>query len=268
MQAVNVDATRKLAEAAERARIPAFCYVSTVSIYGSGKGKVMAETAPTLSTDRDVPAEYWALDYVRMYGRTKLLGEKAIAAEAKNCRYTVLRPTVVVDIGDIVGIRDWGKVKRVLAAHRHSHHVYVRDVTDAVIWAIERDLGGARAPGTIETFNLSEDEYAEPRHATFLRRAYEASGDARYKVPNVPGLFDWLHDFARFRARSIRSPLWRMRFPNDRLRAAGYSLRYGMGHAYGLALAELRGKSGEGAQVHQLRQPGMPSQPLQQAAQR
>jgi hypothetical protein len=159
---------------------------------------------------------------------------------AKVVRYGVFRPTVVVDVADIVGIRDWSAVKRVLAAHRHAHHVYVWDVSAALIWFVERALAGGSEPGSIETYNLAEDEYPEPTHAQFLRKAYAASGDRRFRVPRIPGVVDWLHDVLRFRVLPLRNPLWRMRFPNDRLRAAGYHPRFGMGYAYESALNELR----------------------------
>ncbi|MGI6244714.1 MAG: NAD-dependent epimerase/dehydratase family protein [Pseudochelatococcus sp.] len=243
MQRVNVEATRRLGEAAEKAGVRAFCYASSVAVYGSGLTRRMSEDAPVLTAERDVPSEYWALDYVRAYGRTKLAGEYALREIAKTVRYVILRPTVVVDIGQIIGLRDWGRVKRTLAAHRHAHHVYVRDVTHAFIWAMERAFASAGAPGSVETFNLSEDEYPEPTHADFMRKAFAASGDSRFRVFRAPGIGDWLHDFLRFRTLPLRNPLWRMQFPNDRLREAGYRHRFGMAAADAQALAALRDES-------------------------
>jgi nucleoside-diphosphate-sugar epimerase len=209
-------------------------------VYGSGRQRTMTEDAPVLTVDRDVPSEYWALDYVRAYGRTKLAGERALSTAAKSVRYIVFRPTVVVDVPDLVRIREWSRAKRILAAHRHAHHVYVRDVSDALIWSMERALAGVGAPGSVETYNLSEDSFPEPTHADFLRKAFAVSADPRYRVPKVPGIVDWTHDLLRFRTFPLRNPLWRMRFPSDRLRAAGYRPRYGMAHAHALALGELR----------------------------
>ena len=122
----------------------------------------MTEDAPVLTVDRDVPSEYWALPYVRSYGRTKLAGELAVKAAARTVRYVIFRPTVVVDVDTIISIRNWSRIKRVLAAHRHAHHVYVRDVSDALIWAMERALTGVGAAGSVETYNLSEDDYPKP----------------------------------------------------------------------------------------------------------
>jgi choline dehydrogenase-like flavoprotein/nucleoside-diphosphate-sugar epimerase len=243
MRRVNVDATTLLAEAAERAGAKAFCYTSSVAVYGSGLKRTMTEDAPVLTVDQDIRSEYWALEYVRTYGRTKLGGELALRQKAKNVRYIVLRPTVVVDVPEIIGIRNWSLVKRTLAAHRHAHHIYMRDVSDAIIWSMERALAGAGAPGSIETFNLSEDEFPEPTQADFMRKALAVSGDPRFRVVRVPWLADWMRDFLRFRTFPLRNPLWRMRFPNDRLRAAGYRPRFGMAHAHAVALETIRNEA-------------------------
>lgn len=243
MPRVNAEATGLLAEAAERAGLRAFCYVSTVSVYGSGRGRLMTEDAPVLTVERDVASEYWALEYVRAYGRTKLAGERALAATAQSVAYTVLRPAVVVDVGQLLEIRSWSLFKRSLAAHRHAHHVYVGDVSHAIIWSIERSLTGETVPGAIETFNVSEDDVPEPTHAAFMRKAYQVSGDRRFRTLQAPWIGDWLHDFLRFRTLPLRNPLWRMRFPNGRLLAAGYRFRFGMAQAHRVALETLEGAS-------------------------
>lgn len=236
MTQVNTVATRSLAESAERAGVRAFCYTSTVSVYGSGKSRTAHEEAPVLTVDRDVPNEYLALPYVRAYGRTKLAGELALRAVAKTMRVEILRPAVVVDVPDLIGIREWSTSKRLFAAHRHAHHVYVRDVSDALIWTMERALAAVDVPGRVEVFNVAEDGTAEPTHAGFLRRAFRRTGDPRFRVPPVPGAADWAHDLARFRGQSLRNPLWRMRFPVDKLLGAGWRHPYGMGYAQRVAL--------------------------------
>jgi len=240
MEMANVTATGLLAAAAERAGVTAFCYTSSVAVYGSGVERTAAEDSPVLTADRDVPTEYWAVDQTRAYGRTKLGGEGALRRAARSVRYVVLRPAVVVSVAQIIEIREWSRVKRALTAHRHAHHVYVGDVSDAIIWSMARALAGAGAPGSVETFNLSEDDFGEPTHADFLRKAFAASGDRRFRVPAVPWIVDWLRDFLRFRRSPLRHPGWRMRFPNERLLAAGYRFRFGMAHAHAAALAALR----------------------------
>jgi nucleoside-diphosphate-sugar epimerase len=261
MQRVNVDATRLLAEAAERAGVKAFCYTSSVSVYGSGLQRTMAENAPVLTVERDVRSEYWALEYVRMYGRTKLAGELALRKAAKAVRYILLRPTFIVDIPEIVGIRDWSYIKRMLTAHRHAHYIYVRDVSDALIWSMEKAIAGAGEPGSVEIFNLSDENSQEPTHAEFLRRAFAVSGDPRFNVVTAPWIGDWLHDFLRFRTLPLRNPFWRMRFPDDRLRAAGYRLRFGMAYANGVALEMLRNEKDQAAAISDGRSSTSPVNP-------
>ena len=143
MWRTNVEATMLLAEAAERHQVQAFCYTSSVAVYGSGRQRRITEESSVLTSDHDVRSEYWAMDYVRMYGRTKLLGEYALQKCAQHVHYTVLRTAVVVDVPDIIAIRDWNIVKRSLAAHRHAHHIYVPDVSDAIIWSISRNMDGS-----------------------------------------------------------------------------------------------------------------------------
>lgn len=240
MPKINVEATRLLAGAAERSGVRSFCYTSTVSVYGSGRKRTMSEDAPVLTVGSDIPSEYLALDYVRAYGRTKLAGELALHEAAASVRYVILRPTVVVDIPAVIGIREWSLIKRSLAAHRNAHHIYVGDVSDAIIWSMERGLSGVGAPGSIETFNVSDDDFAEPTHAQFMRKAFIASGDKRFRVPKVPGVADLAHDLLRFRMLTTRNPLWRMRFPSNKLRTAGYSHRFGMERVHAMALEEVR----------------------------
>lgn len=239
MLQVNVVATKALARASERAGVQAFVYTSTISVYGSAMSRVAREDGPVLSLDRDVPGEYLALPYVRTYGRTKLMGEMVLRDIAQQMRVEILRPAVVVDIPDLINIREWSASKRIFAAHRHSHHVYVRDVSDALIWSMERAMAATALPGRVEVFNVAEDEAVGATHASFLQRAFRRTGDRRFHVIAVPGLIDWVHDIARFRVISLRNPLWRMRFPVSRLLAAGWIHPFGMAYAQRVALDRL-----------------------------
>lgn len=249
MPRVNVEATRLFAEASEREGVGVFCYTSSISVYRSGRRRMMSEDASVLTLDLDVPSEYPAPDHVRAYGRTKLAGERAVREAARSVRYVILRPAVVVDISQMIEILNWSKAKQILAAHRHAHHVYVRDVSDAIIWSMERALGGAGEPGSVATFNVSEDEYVEPTHGDFLRAALRATGDKRFRVSPLPAIADRIHSAMRFPSLSLRKPIWRVRFPNDKLRRAGWSPRFGMAYARALAIAELRGEIGAGTTV-------------------
>ncbi|WP_430243426.1 NAD-dependent epimerase/dehydratase family protein [Neorhizobium sp. DAR64861/K0K2] len=239
MKAVNVDATRMLAEASERHNVSAFCYTSSVSVYGSGRRRHVDEKSPTLTVQRDDASEYLALDYVRMYGRTKLEGEMVLKDTARAVRYVIVRPTVVVSVDDLISIRAWPLSKRLFGAHRHAHHLYVKDLSDALVWFLERGLSGKLKQGLVDTFNIAEDDYARPRHIDFMRRAYAASHDQRFRSIALPGVFDWARDIMRLRRLSLRNPLWRMRFSTAKLAATGYRFRFGMAYAEQQAIDRL-----------------------------
>jgi nucleoside-diphosphate-sugar epimerase len=243
MPSVNVSGTRALVEAAERVGVRTFVYASSVAVYGSGLRRNVLEDAPVLTFDRDVKSEYWAVDQLRAYGRTKLGGEHAIRELAASVRYVIFRPTVVVDVNDVIAVRDWGAVKRNLAAHRHAHHVYVRDVADALCWAVVRGLADTIASGSVETYNLGEDEFTEPTYADFMRKAYAVSGDVRFRAVTVPGLADWLRDALKFHSFPLRHPLWRMRFPSGRLHAAGWRPPFGMAGVHDAALRRIEAEA-------------------------
>jgi nucleoside-diphosphate-sugar epimerase len=239
MERVNAEATAELARASERNLVQSFCYISSVSVYGSGIHVDITEDSPVLTHERDVKSEYWALDYVRMYGRTKLKGELAIMEVAKNGYYTILRPTVVVSVDNIISIREWSLVKRVLTGHRHAHHLYVNDLSDAILWSLQRGLDEPSRRGDVDTFIVADDNYSGPRHRDFMRKAAAISRDPRFRVPTIPGFADWLHDFLRFHSLPLRNPLWKMRFSSEKLEKAGYRLRFGLAHAERIALEQL-----------------------------
>ncbi len=244
MERTNVTGTRDLVQAAERAGVKAFCYTSSISVYGSGLRPITGEEAPVLTPDRDVKSEYWGDSGIRTYGRCKLGGELAIRQGAQRARYVIMRPAVAVDIANIINFREWPLSKRLFAAHRHSHHVFVRDVSSALIWAMERGLRGVGNPGSVEIYNLAEDETPAPRHIQFMRRAYKVTRDPRFLPIWTPWFFDWTRDFLKNRTLPLRNPLWRMRFPNDKLRAAGFQFPFGMTFAYSVALQRLGSERG------------------------
>lgn len=238
MPTVNAGATGSLAMAAESAGVVTFCYISSVAVYGSPRRRDVDEESPVVTTEHLVPDEYLASARLREYGRTKLLGEELIRASAGSVRYTVLRPTVVVDVGDIVAIRSWSRLRRMRAASRHAHFVYVGDVADAITWTVARGLAGAAAPGAVEVFDLHDDDVPGPRYADFLRDAYAATGDRRFRFLPIPGIIDRINAAIRFRSR--RHTFGHVRFRSAKLRDAGWRMPWGMAYARSEALDRLR----------------------------
>jgi choline dehydrogenase-like flavoprotein/nucleoside-diphosphate-sugar epimerase len=253
MQRSNVDATRALAQASERAQVKVFCHASSVAVYGSGRKRLITEDSPTLTAQHDVRSEYWAEDYIRTYGRTKLQGEAALADEACSVEYVVLRPTVVVDVPDLIALGNWSRLKKNLAGYRHAHHIYIREVAHAFVWFMERSLERDHAEPGVSVYNLSEDDFADNTYGDFLRMAFTASGDPRFSAIKMPWPLDWCRDFMKFRSLPLRHPLGRMRFSCDKLRAVGYVPHFGIGQAYQLALEELRLQRAREARVSEER---------------
>lgn len=239
MQRSNVDATRVLAEASERAGVKFFCYTSSVSVYGSSRRRRVSEDSPVLTSDHDVPSEYWATEYLRCYGRTKLQGERAIGEAARNVEYVILRPTVVVDIEDLVELGEWSTPKKQRAASRHAHHVYVHDVADAILWFMEQSLTRDQPSPGVGTFNFAEDDAAISRYAQLFDSAYEVTGDKRWRVAATPWPLEWLWATLLFRRLTLRQPFGRMLFSSDKLRETGYKCRFGMSSAISIFHEEL-----------------------------
>ena len=239
MQRSNVEATRALAEASERADVRVFCYTSSVSVYGSSRHRRVLEDSPVLATDRDVRSEYWAEEGLRCYGRTKLQGEFAISAVAQNVEYVILRPTVVIDIQDLMKLRDWSKARKHLSGSSHAHHIYVYDVADAILWFMERGLSRHYPVAGVSTFNLSEDDTPIHAFSQIFRVAYEISNDRKWRAAAIPWPIQWLLMMVKYRTLLLRQPLGRMLFSEDKLREAGYTIRFGMSHAVAVFCEEL-----------------------------
>lgn len=239
MQRSNVAATRALAEASERADVKIFCYTSSITVYGSSRRRRVLEDSPVLTTARDVRREYWAREGMRSYGRTKLQGEFAISAVAQNVEYIILRPSVVIDIQDLIKLRDWRKARKHLSGSSHAHHIYVYDVADAILWFMERGLRRDNAAAGVSTFNLSEDDTPIHTFGQIFKAAYKASNDRRWRAAPAPWPIQWLLMIAKYRILLLRQPLGRTLFSGDKLREAGYTIPFGMSRVIAVFCQEL-----------------------------
>jgi nucleoside-diphosphate-sugar epimerase len=228
MQRSNVEVPEELARASEAIGVTFFCYVSSVAVYGSALSATVTEASPVLTSDRDVRSEYLAVDTLRCYGRTKLAGEQKIRDCAKNVEYVFLRPTVVVEVTDLLELGSWSFVKRAIAGHRHSQQIYVLDVVHAIIWFMEQSLARKSLQPGISVFNLADNSVAENTYANFFRKAYQRSADPRFRIIPLPSIIDELRDSLKFRILPIRHTLGRMRFSTDLLESTGYRHRYGI----------------------------------------
>lgn len=230
MQRSNAEATRSLAEACERASVRFLGYTSSVAVYGSCYQRLVTEDSPVLTPDHDVQSEYWAEDYLRCYGRTKLQGELAIREVANSVERAIVRPTVVVDTADLMGLSDWSKVMKQRGTARHAHHIYVRDVADAIVWLMDQCLNRDDASSNVRVFNLSEDHAPIRTYGQLFASAYRVTGDKRWRVLPLPGAVEWLWVIVKRRRLLLRQPFGRAFFSGDRLLDEGYKFRFGMSY--------------------------------------
>ncbi|HEY2756635.1 MAG TPA: NAD(P)-dependent oxidoreductase [Pseudolabrys sp.] len=178
MQRVNVEATRALARASERANVAVFCYTSSASVYGNSVSRLVTEQSPTLTPDKDIKSEYAAPDFLRTYGRTKLQGEIAIREEASAVDYIILRPTMVVDVDDVVQLGKLNPMRKNLTARRHAHYVYIVDVAQAIVWSVERALTRNESRAGVTIYNVAEDDFPESSYEAILRKLRASTGTA------------------------------------------------------------------------------------------
>ena len=239
MQRVNVEATRALARASERAKMAVFCYTSSVSVYGNSFSRIVTEESPTLTPDKDIKGEYWAPDFLRAYGRTKLLGEIALRDEARSVEYIILRPTVVVDIDDVLKLGDLSHIRKSLTARRHAHYIYIKDVAHAIVGLVERGLvrNGSRAG--VSTYNVAEDEFPEYSYEAILRKLRVSTGHRKFDVLPAPVIADWLVNFARFRTLPVRFTFGQMLFATDKLKNEGFRPRFGLQQLYRQVISQI-----------------------------
>ncbi|MCC6612259.1 MAG: NAD-dependent epimerase/dehydratase family protein [Anaerolineae bacterium] len=130
---VNVDGTRSLAQAAQRARVKRLIYFSTVKVYGAHNREPVTETHPT-------NPENW-------YATTKLEGEQAAL---DSIEATVLR------LSPVYGPRLRGSWQRLVGAIQKGWFLpigdltnrrsltYVDDVANAAVLCLERDEAAGR----------------------------------------------------------------------------------------------------------------------------
>lgn len=145
--AVNVTATRQLAEAARSNGVRRFIYTSSIAVYGPVQSGVIDETQP-----------HW-LVAPHAYGETKSLGERA-ALETQTDRFgvTIIRPAMVYGARGSswttlpVKLAQRGLPSLVGGGYGLSHPVYVENLVDAYLLAAECDA----AIG--EAFTISDDD--------------------------------------------------------------------------------------------------------------
>jgi nucleoside-diphosphate-sugar epimerase len=197
-EAINLDGTRHLLEAASVERVERFVYCSTIGIYGHRAPGITREDSPLAPGN--------------IYERTKVSAEQLVREFAEQCGL----PSVVLRPADVYGPRDQRLLKLFKGVSRgrfplfgpgegRRHMVYVDDVVSAFFRACERD--DALGEGLI---------LAGPRACTLrelLDEITRATGSKRYgvRLPLAPmlGLAAVVEDVCA--ALNIDPPIYRRR---------------------------------------------------------
>lgn len=243
MPMANVEATRALGEAANTYGVRFFGFTSSITVYGSAKSKDVNENTPLLTGDRDVAEEYRGNPSIRAYGRSKVLGERVLAAAASNVECVIFRPTVVVDLPIMVGIAQRNFPKQFVLGSRHEHHIYVKDVAHALVWFMQRSLDRTTPKPGVEIFNLADDAASAVTGAAIAARAKALTGSPKFRSTLGGPVFAYnLIDMLTNRRFSLRYPLGMMVYSNKKLMDAGYRFKYGLDEAQRLAFAPFASK--------------------------
>jgi dihydroflavonol-4-reductase len=197
-EAINLDGTRYLLEAATAERVERFVYCSTIGIYGHRAPGITREDSPLAPGN--------------IYERTKVSAERQVREFAEKCGL----PAVVLRPADVYGPRDQRLLKLFRGVSRgrfplfgsgngRRHMVYVDDVVSAFFQAVDRNQ--AVGQGMI---------VAGPRACTLRELVDEvalATGTKRYgvRLPLAPmlGLAAVVEDVSK--VLKVDPPIYRRR---------------------------------------------------------
>ena len=197
-EAINLDGTRHLLEAASQQRVERFVYCSTIGIYGHKAPGITREDSPLAPGN--------------IYERTKVSAERLVREFAEQCAV----PSVILRPADVYGPRDQRLLKLFKGVSRgrfplfgsgkgRRHMVYVDDVVAAFFKACERDeaLGEGLIVAGPSACTLRE----------LLAEITRATGSKRYgvRLPLAPmlGLAATVEDVSA--ALGVDPPIYRRR---------------------------------------------------------
>jgi nucleoside-diphosphate-sugar epimerase len=231
MDAVNVEATRRLVAESCRQGIRYFGYASSIVVYGSPRERFVDEDTLRIDPFAPVASQYHAEPYMLEYARTKAAAE--IAIEALNAPMVIdfYRPAVVVTDAELLLCRDWSLLRKLFASYRRTQFITAIDTAAAIVHLMERGLKIdrlIRAP--IEAYNIVEKRSLNYR--SLFADAYQATGDARFRVVfDIPVVMDFVKDFVRYRNMTIRYPLGMLELSAEKLIATGFVFPIGIDRA-------------------------------------
>lgn len=239
MYRVNVEATAALLASAQSAGTRYFGYASSVVVYGSPTQRVVDEKTPILDPSAPLIRQYRADPVMLEYARTKVLAESEINELCPSMIIDLYRPTVVIDIDEILSAGNWGLIRKLASAYRRTQYIYLEDVTAAILHLMARGLVSRNDRSHIEVFNLSDEDSGTFRD--ILRQAYEVTRDRRYKPhigSTVNMALDLTKDALKYRDSHLRYAFGMLRFCNGKLLSTGFRFPCGFKSALDRALAQ------------------------------
>jgi nucleoside-diphosphate-sugar epimerase len=236
MDAVNVEATRDLLVAARAAGVRYFGFASSVVVYGSPSRREVTEETPQIDLGKPMIRQYLANPLMLDYARTKIQAEKALTADAVGVTIDIYRPTVAVNMDELLQVGDWSTGRKARSAHRTTQYITTIDVAAAICHLMKRGLS-APARGFTEVYNLADDTAGT--YSQLLDKAFGATKDPRFQTKvRLPALADRVKDFLQYGNLKTRTSLGRLRVSNAKLRNTGFVFPLGMKRALDQVLTE------------------------------
>ncbi len=241
MDRINGTATDALVVAAEKAGVRTFLYTSSICVYGSSRRRRVTEETPLMPAVGAQRSDYMEKDFLIEYGCSKLLGEVAIRKHAARCRYVVLRPTEITWEKDILKPATWSKGTRIWRGNRHAHQVYYKDVVNTLVFFLLRSVEPGKETPRIDYYNLSNDDAPDSRFIDFMRQAWKATGDERFRAPFAAPLWlEYIKDHVKWKVWNHCYPLGLTFVDPAKLYATGYRHEHGLTQARLAALQWLK----------------------------
>jgi len=157
---ITIDGTRNLFDAAERAGVPRFIHISSISVYGhvNQRGLVIDETAPL-----GVNVHRWSY-----YTRAKVIAEQELWRRheaGSKVKYTVIRPSWLygprdrATLGRLIGLVRAGKAKLLGDGENRLNVVHAANVAEACILAADSPAAVGRAYNCSNDGELTQKQY-------------------------------------------------------------------------------------------------------------
>jgi dihydroflavonol-4-reductase len=193
---VNVNGTRTLMEACERAGVRRFVYGSTIGVYGESSGESLDEASPPRPTNP--------------YGRSKLEAERVVDAYGGSLQRSIVRISETYGPGDFRLLKLFRAVNRgrffmIGAGLNRRQPIHVSDLVRGLLLA-------ASHPAAVgETFVMAGEEILTTRELVAQIARVLGRPTPRWRVPMYPFLAAAMLMEGTLAPLGIQPPLHRRR---------------------------------------------------------